>query len=98
VEEAIYLHPCVAECVVAGIPDPYRGQTVKAYIKLKDGVSLTRDELTAFLADKLSPIEMPKQVEFRDTLPKTMIGKLSRKALLEEEEQRRLRQGEARTG
>lgn len=85
VEEAIYLHPSVAECVVAGLPDPYRGQTVKAYVALKPGMALTRDELTAFLADKLSPIEMPKLVEFRDTLPKTMIGKLSRKALLDEE-------------
>ncbi|WP_029007931.1 long-chain-fatty-acid--CoA ligase [Azospirillum halopraeferens] len=89
VEEAIYLHPAVAECVVAGLPDAYRGQTVKAYIRVADGASLTQGELTAFLKDKLSPIEMPKFVEFRESLPKTMIGKLSRKALLEEEEARR---------
>lgn len=85
VEEAIYQHPAVAECVVAGVPDPYRGQTVKAYIKLREGQSLDADGLKAFLRDHLSAIEMPKQVEFRDELPKTMIGKLSRKALLEEE-------------
>jgi len=85
VEEAIYLHPAVAECVVAGVPDEYRGQTVKAYVKVADGQELTKDELCAFLKDKLSPIEMPKVVEFRDSLPKTMIGKLSRKALLDEE-------------
>ncbi|HYC06072.1 MAG TPA: long-chain fatty acid--CoA ligase [Azospirillaceae bacterium] len=84
VEEAIYLHPAVAECIVLGVPDPYRGQTVKAYIKLADGGSLTAEELRKFLEDKLSPIEMPKLVEFRDELPKTMIGKLSRKALLDE--------------
>ncbi len=89
VEEAIYLHPSVAECVVAGLPDPYRGQTVKAYIALKPGTTLTRDALMAFLSDKLSPIEMPKLVEFRDSLPKTMIGKLSRKALLDEEKQKK---------
>ncbi|MDX1923263.1 MAG: long-chain fatty acid--CoA ligase [Alphaproteobacteria bacterium] len=89
VEEAIYLHASVAECVVAGLPDPYRGQTVKAYIALKPGTSLTRDELMAFLSDKLSPIEMPKLIEFRDSLPKTMIGKLSRKALLDEEKQKK---------
>ncbi len=88
VEEAIYLHPAVAECVVAGIPDAYRGQTVKAYIRVGDGQSLTADELTVFLKDKLSPIEMPKFVEFRGELPKTMIGKLSRKALLDEEAQK----------
>lgn len=89
VEEAIYLHPAVAECVVAGLPDPYRGQTVKAYLALKPGATLTRDELIAFLQDKLSPIEMPKLVEFREVLPKTMIGKLSRKTLLDEEKQKK---------
>ncbi len=89
VEEAIYLHPSVAECVVAGLPDPYRGQTVKAYIAIKQGTTLTRDEMMAFLEDKLSPIEMPKLIEFRDSLPKTMIGKLSRKALLDEELQKK---------
>ena len=86
VEEAIYLHPAVEECIVAGLPDAYRGQTVKAYIKLRAGQSLTADGLVEFLKDKLSPIEMPKLVEFRDKpLPKTLIGKLSRKAVLEEE-------------
>lgn len=95
VEEAIYLHPAVDECVVAGLPDDYRGQTVKAYIKLAEGRTLTKEELVAFLKDKLSPIEMPKQVEFRDQLPKTMIGKLSRKALLDEEEERRQQEGKA---
>lgn len=89
VEEAIYLHPSVAECVVAGLPDPYRGQTVKAYVALKPGTTLTRDELMAFLQDKLSPIEMPKLIEFRESLPKTMIGKLSRKTLLDEELQKK---------
>ncbi|WP_395459083.1 long-chain fatty acid--CoA ligase [Azospirillum melinis] len=89
VEEAIYLHPAVAECVVAGVPDEYRGQTVKAYVRLDDGQSLTAEALIAFLKDKLSPIEMPKVVEFRQELPKTMIGKLSRKALLDEEQGRR---------
>lgn len=85
VEEQIYLHPAVAECIVAGVPDEYRGQTVKAWIKLKDGSSLAADELKAFLKDKLSVIELPKQIEFRDALPKTLIGKLDRKALLAEE-------------
>lgn len=85
VEEAIYLHPAVEECIVAGVPDPYRGQTVKAWIKLRTGQSVTTDELKLFLKDKLSPIEMPKQFEFRDALPKTLIGKLSRKMILDEE-------------
>jgi len=84
VEEAIYLHPAVEECIVAGVPDEYRGQTVKAFIKVRAGQTVTKDELKAFLKDKLSPIEMPKLIEFRDTLPKTLIGKLSRKLVLEE--------------
>ena len=85
VEEAVYMHPAVEECIVAGVPDDYRGQTVKAWVKLRAGTSLTKDELAVFLKDKLSPIEMPKKIEFRDSLPKTIIGKLSRKMMLEEE-------------
>jgi long-chain acyl-CoA synthetase len=86
VEEAIYLHDAVEECIVAGLPDDSRGEIVKAWIKLKDGESLTIEQMKTFLADKISPMEMPRQVEFRDTaLPKTMIGKLSRKDILAEE-------------
>jgi long-chain acyl-CoA synthetase len=85
VEEAIYQHAAVEECIVAGVPDEYRGQTVKAWIKVREGKTLTKDELETFLKDKLSPIEMPKFIEFRDSLPKTPIGKLSRKMILEEE-------------
>ena len=86
VEEAIYLHPAVDECVVAGLPDAYRGQTVKAWIKLVPGRTLSFDELRGFLEDKLSHVEMPRLVEFRSQpLPKTTIGKLSRKDLLAEE-------------
>lgn len=89
VEEAIYLHPAIEECIVAGVPDEYRGQTVKAYIKLKSDQTLTMDQLKIFLKDKLSPIEMPKLIEFRDSLPKTLIGKLSRKLILDEEAARK---------
>lgn len=86
VEEAIYLHPAVEECIVAGIPDEARGEIVKAWIKLKPGRTITANDLKAFLQDKLSPLEMPRQIEFRTKpLPKTMIGKLSRKDILAEE-------------
>lgn len=86
VEEAIYLHPAVEECICAGIPDDYRGETVKVWIKLHDGQTMTKDELNTFLKDHLSPMERPKIVEFRDEpLPKTMVGKLSRKDILAEE-------------
>lgn len=86
IEEAIYQHPNVEECIVAGLPHDQRGEIVKAWIKLKEGRELTKDDLMAFLDDKLSRMEMPKLVEFRDEpLPKTMIGKLSRKDIVEQE-------------
>ena len=84
IEEAILLNPAVLECAVVGMPDPYRGQTVKAFVALKPGAALSADALTRFLADKLTPIEMPKQIEFRPSLPKTTVGKISKKMLLEE--------------
>ena len=86
IEEAIYKHPSVEECVVAGLLDKQRGEIVKTWIKLKEGRELTAEDLKVFLEDKLSPMEMPKRIEFRkEPLPKTMIGKLSRKDLLEQE-------------
>lgn len=85
VEEAIYQHPSVEEVTVIGAPDPKRGEIVKAFVKPKAGMSLQADELHHFLQDKLSPIEIPRQIEFRDNLPKTMIGKLSKKELVAEE-------------
>ena len=85
VEEAIYLHPAVEETTVIGVPDKKRGETPKAFVKLKVGQSLTDQELLAFLEDKISPVEMPKMIEFRDELPKTIIGKLSKKELVAEE-------------
>ena len=85
VEEAIYLHPSVAEVTVIGIEDEYRGQSPKAFVKLKDGEELTEAEMKSFLEDKLSKIEMPSQIEFRLELPKTIIGKLSKKELVAEE-------------
>ena len=85
VEEAIYLHPAVAGVTVIGIDDDYRGQSPKAFVKLKEGEKITEDEMKTFLADKLSKIEMPSQIEFRLELPKTIIGKLSKKELVAEE-------------
>ena len=86
IEEAIYKHPAVEECVVAGIKDPDRGEIPKAWIKLKEGGTITEVELREFLKERISPIEMPRRFEFRDEpLPKTMIGKLSKKDLLAQE-------------
>jgi long-chain acyl-CoA synthetase len=85
IEEAIASHPAVEEVTVIGIKDSYRGETPKAFIKLRAGMAATREDILAHLASKLSRIEMPSQIEFRDALPKTLIGKLSKKELKEEE-------------
>ena len=86
VEEAIYLHPSVEECIVAGVPDAERGETVWAWVKPVAGRPVTEADLQQFLQDKLNPIEHPRKIIIRDKpLPKTAVGKLSRKDLLEQE-------------
>ena len=82
VEEAVMLHPDVKEVVACGVPDRHRGEVVKAFIVLREGTSLTGGALRQFLKDKLAPFEMPRRVEFRDSLPLTFIGKPSRADLL----------------
>jgi len=94
VEEAIHEHPAVNEVTVIGIPDDYLGERPKAFVTLKNpDENLSEEELQAFIRDKLGKHERPKAIEFRAELPKTMIGKLSKKELVEEEralyEQRR---------
>ena len=88
VEEAIYEHPAVEEVTVIGIKDAYRGEAPKAFIKLKQGMTATEGDILRHLEPKISKIEMPAQIEFRDSLPKTMIGKLSKKELMAEEAKR----------
>ena len=81
VEEAIALHPAVAESAVCGIPDAHRGEIIKAYVRLRDGATLNAAELRAFLSGKLAPFELPRAIEFRDSLPHTFLGKVSKKEL-----------------
>ncbi len=88
VEEAIYLHPAVDEVTVIGVTDDYSGQAVKAFVKLKAEANLDAAELTEFLRERLGKHEMPKHIEFRGELPKTMIGKLSKKELVAEEKEK----------
>ena len=85
IEEAIYQHPAVEEVTVIGIPDEYRGEAPKAFVKPKEGIKVSEAELLDFLREKLSKIELPAEIEFRDALPKTMIGKHSKKELRAEE-------------
>lgn len=88
IEEALYEHEAVEECTVIGVVDRYRGEAPKAFVKLRAGASASHEDLMRHLEVKLSRIELPAAIEFRDQLPKTMIGKLSKKELKSEEQQR----------
>lgn len=85
VEEVLYEHDAIQECVVAGIPDPYRGETVKAYIVLKEDHHVTEEELDKFCRENMASFKIPRIYEFRDELPKTAVGKILRRSLVEEE-------------
>jgi long-chain acyl-CoA synthetase len=85
VEEVLYTHPKVAEAVLVGVPDEYRGETAKAFIILKPGQQATAEEIIAFCKERLASYKVPRLVEFRTELPKTMIGKVLRRALRDEE-------------
>ena len=84
VEEVIHLHPAVEMAAVRGVPDRHRGEAVKAFVKLREGETLSAAELKDFLKDKLAPFQMPRRIEFRDALPMTAIGKVAKKELVAE--------------
>ncbi|WML40780.1 AMP-binding protein [Neobacillus sp. OS1-2] len=88
IEEVLYEHPDVLEAVAAGIPDPYRGETVKAYIVLKEGSTVTGDEMNQYARKFLAAYKAPRLYEFRDELPKTAVGKILRRMLVEEEKRK----------
>ncbi|MBM4431246.1 MAG: long-chain fatty acid--CoA ligase [Chloroflexi bacterium] len=88
VEEVLYQNPKVKEAVVAGVPDPYRGETVKAYIILKEGQTATAEEIIEFCKGKMAKYKVPTAVEFRKELPKTIVGKILRRMLVEEEKKK----------
>ncbi|ANB58083.1 AMP-binding enzyme family protein [Anoxybacillus sp. B7M1] len=94
VEEVLYEHPKVREAVVVGVPHEYRGETVKAFVVLKEGMNCTEEELNEFMRSKLASYKVPRIYEFRKELPKTAVGKILRRALIEEE----TKKGEAKLG
>lgn len=89
IDEVLHEHPAVKEAVSVGITHPTRGEIIKAYIVLKEGETLTKTEVIAFCREKLASYKVPKQVEFRDDLPKSIVGKVLRRVIREEEDKRR---------
>ena len=85
IDEVLFTHPKVLDAVAVGVPDPYRGETVKAFVVLKPGETATEEEIIAYCRERLARYKVPKLVEFRDELPKSLIGKVLRKVLREEE-------------
>lgn len=88
IEEVLFEHPAVQEAVAVGVPDPYRGETVKVFIVKREGHDVSEQDLNAFCRERLSAYKVPKLYEFRKELPKTMVGKVLRRALLEEEKEK----------
>ncbi len=87
VEEVIVANPKVLEAGVAGIPDAYRGETVKAWIVLKPGESLSEEEVKAWCKERLAAFKVPTHIEFRKELPKTTVGKILRRELVRQEKE-----------
>jgi len=83
VEDVIYGHPAVAEAAVVGVPDEYRGETVKAFVTLQEGASVTSDELVAYCKENMSAYKYPRVIEILAEMPKTATGKILRRVLRE---------------
>jgi len=89
IDEVLFRHPKVAEAVAIGVPDDYRGETIKVFVTLKPGETATEEEIIEFCKDKLAPYKRPKLVEFRSEIPKSAVGKVLRKVLRAEEEEKK---------
>ena len=88
IDEVLHEHPLVKEAVSVGISHPTRGETIKAYIVPVEGATLTKEEIISHCRKRLANYKMPRQVEFRDELPKTLVGKILRRALVAEEQEK----------
>jgi long-chain acyl-CoA synthetase len=84
VEEVLQDHPAIQDVGVAGVPDPKRGEIVKTWIVLAEGQSLDKEELKTWAKERMAKYKIPSEIEFRDELPKTHVGKLLRRELVRE--------------
>jgi long-chain acyl-CoA synthetase len=89
VDAVLFEHPKILEACCIGVPDAYRGETVKAFIVTQPGQSLSKEEIVEFCKERLAAYKIPKQIEFIDELPKSAIGKIMRRKLRELEEKKR---------
>lgn len=85
VDEVLFRHPAIKEAVTVGIPDAYRGETVKAFVVPREGETITAEEIIAFCKEKMAPYKVPREIEFREALPQSAAGKILRNVLREEE-------------
>jgi long-chain acyl-CoA synthetase len=88
VEEVLYEHPKVQEATVIGVPDQYRGEIVKAFVVLREGENASEEEIIAYCRENLAKYKVPRAVEFRKELPKSTIGKILKRVLVEEEKEK----------
>ncbi|RLC69430.1 MAG: long-chain fatty acid--CoA ligase, partial [Chloroflexi bacterium] len=93
IEEVLYAHPKVKEVAAVGVPDEYKGEVPKVFIVLKEGETATEEEIIAYCKENLAKYKIPKYVEFRKELPKTMVGKILRRVLAEEEKKKMAKAG-----
>jgi long-chain acyl-CoA synthetase len=88
IDEVLHEHPKVELACAVGVPDPYRGETVKAFVVCRQGETLTEEEMISFCKERLTAYKVPTVVEFRESLPTSIIGKVLRKILRDEEIQK----------
>jgi long-chain acyl-CoA synthetase len=85
IEEELFKHPKIKDATVIGVPHPKMGEVAKAFVVLKDGEKATEEEIVEYMKQHVADYKVPRSVEFRDALPKTIIGKVLKRQLAEEE-------------
>jgi len=85
IDNVLFDHPKILEACAVGVPDPYRGETIKAFIVVREGESLSEEEVIAYCKENLAPYKVPTRIEFVDELPKSVVGKILRRELRDRE-------------